>query len=294
MKRTKTVIEPVSKEMILQAANLTNPEARFLVSNYYAAQDMRKRTDMQLRHKGEAALPERVSALHYMGDGFALMEREVHKMLQKYAEASPVGRWLLSLHGVGPVIAAGMLAHLDIERAPTAGHFWRFSGLDPTCEWKKGEKRPYNPDMKQLCFHFGECAKRVSGSPKAFYGQFYKERKTLLVDRNESGAYAERAKTFFTKSAEVKAKLAAGKLPENNIDRQACNQTSKLFLSHLHAVMYWDHFNQPPPKPFAIAILGHAHEVKIPNLNLVPGLERAYYGTSSSSDDRPSLDEAAE
>jgi hypothetical protein len=281
-KRTKTIIEPASKEMILEAANLTNAEARFLVSDYYAAQDMRKRADMQIRHQGDATMAERVSALRYMGDGFALMEREVQKMLQKYAEASSTGRWMLSLYGVGPVITAGMLAHLDIERAPTAGHFWRFSGLDPTCEWKKGEKRPYNPDMKQLCFHFGECAKRVSGAPESFYGQFYKERKTFLVQRNEAGDYVERAKTFFTKSADVKKKLATGRLPEGNIDRQACNQTAKMFLSHLHAVMYWNRYHQAPPKPFALAIMGHAHEVRIPNLGMVPGLEQVYYGCATS------------
>jgi Transposase IS116/IS110/IS902 family len=263
--------------MILQAANLNDAEARFLVSDYYAAQDMRKRTDMQVRHQGDASMEERISALSYMGDGFALMEDEVRKMLKKYAEASPVGRWMLSLHGIGPVIAAGMLAHLDIKRAPTAGHFWRFSGLDPTCKWEKGKKRPYNPAMKQLCFHFGECAKRTSGSSLSFYGQFYKEKKQLLEERNEAGEFAERAKTFECKSTDWKKVLKQGKLPAGNIDRQACNQTAKMFLSHLHAVMFWEHFNTAPPKPFTIAILGHAHEVKVPNIDMFPGFEKAYY-----------------
>jgi hypothetical protein len=279
MKRAETVIPRASKEMVLEAANLTNPEARFLVSDYYATQDMRKRADMQLRHRGEQTDPQRVSALGYMGDGFALMEAQIQRMLTKYAEGTPVGRWMMSQYGVGPVIAAGMLAHLDVEDKPTAGHFWRFSGLDPTCKWEKGQKRPYNPDMKQLCYHFGECAKRTSGSENSFYGRFYRERKAKLIERNEAGHYAERAKTFFTHSAEWKAILATGKLPPGNLDRQACNITSKIFLSHLHAIMYWHKYGVAPPKPFAIAVLGHAHEVKIPMADdHFPGFSSAYYG----------------
>ncbi len=277
-KRADTVIPRASKEMILEAAKLTNPEARFLVSDYYASQEMRKRMDMQDRHQGDSSMTERISALEYMGNGFALMEDEVHKMLKKYAEASAVGRWMLSQYGVGPVIVAGMLCHLDIKQAPTAGHFWRFSGLDPTCKWEKGQKRPYNAAMKQLCFHFGECAKRTSGSPLSFYGQFYKQRKQLLEQRNEAGHFAERAKTFECKSADWKKILQTGKLPAGNLDRQACNQTAKMFLSHLHAIMYWDHYGKAPPRPFMIAIKGHAHEVKVPNADMFPGFEEAYYG----------------
>lgn len=309
-KRTETIIPKASKEMILEATKLTNAEARFLVSDYYASQEMRKRLDMQVRHQGDASMKERIGALEYMGSGFALMETEVHKMLKKYAEASPVGRWMLSQHGVGPVIVAGMLANISIDWlacpkcgkkanaaktcdcavpyetvvCETAGQIWRFSGLDPTCKWEKGQKRPYNPDMKQLCYHFGECVKRTSGSPLSFYGQFYKERKQLLEQRNEAGAFAERAKTFECKSAEWKKILKTGKLPAGNLDRQACNQTAKMFLSHLHAVMYWNNYGKAPPKPFAIAILGHAHEVRIPNADMFPGFEKAYYGSKKGND----------
>jgi len=286
VKRTDTSIPKSSKEMVLQAARLTNPEARFLVSDYYAVQEMRKRADMQLRHKSEEPVPERISALSYMGDGFAVMEREIQKMLESYAQENPVGRWMMTQYGVGPVIAAGMLAHLNIEVAPTAGHFWRFAGLDPTCKWEKGQKRPFNPHVKQLCYHFGECAKRTSGSEKSFYGAFYRRRKELLIERNEAGKFAERAKTFFTHSAEWKAILATGKLPPGNLDRQACNITAKIFLSHLHAVMYWNHYNQAPPKPFAIAVMGHAHLVKVPHSDLFPGFDEAYhYGPRPGGDE---------
>lgn len=39
----------------------------------------------------------------------------------------------------------------------------------------------------------------------------------------------------------------------------------KMFLSHLHEVMYITILGQKPPMPFAIAHLNHAHYVKVPN-----------------------------
>jgi hypothetical protein len=284
-------------EAILSAANLTEAEARFIVTDYYTSQEARKRADMQYRHIGEESAKETGAALRYMATAFTEIEATMLKALERFACQRPAGLWMMVQHGVGPVIAAGMLAHLDITKAPTAGHFWRFSGQDPSCQWKKGEKRPYNAAMKQLCYHFGECMKRTSNSPDSFYGAIYQSRKKFLVKRNNEGYNAERAKIYHTKetsskvgktSAEVRKTLAAGKLPGGNLDRQACNYTAKIFLSHLHAVMYWDRFGKIPPKPFGIAILGHAHEIRIPHADMFPGFEAAYYG------DRGTRLEAAE
>jgi hypothetical protein len=150
VKRTPTDIPKASKEVILEASKLSNPAARFLVSNYYDQQEARKRADMQLRHLGEKVENELVATLKYNADCAAVMEGQVAR--------------------------------------------------------------------------------------------------------------------------------AEGKLPAGNLDRQACNITAKLFLSHLHAVMFWDRYGVPPPKPFAIAILGHAHEVAIPHAEMFPGFSEAYYG----------------
>ena len=284
MKRASD-IPRFGKEVVLEAARLSNPEARFLVANYYTAQEMRKRTDMQLRHLGEkdVATEEPPKVLTATGNDFARIEDNMKKALQGYAESTVVGRWCLSHYGIGPVITAGLLAHLDITKAPTAGHFWSFAGLNPAAVWEKGKKRPWNADLRQICWHLGQCAKRISFRPEAFYGQLYLERKELIVRRNENGEFAERAKTFVTRSKEVKEILAEGKLPAGNLDSQACNFVAKIFLSHLHALMYWDYYERKvPPKPFAMAILGHVHEIAIPNTEeYFPGFYEQYYGKAA-------------
>ena len=91
------------------------------------------------------------------------------------------------------MIAAGLEAHIDITRAPTVGHIWRYAGLDPTCEWRKGEKRPWNASLKTLCWKIGESFVKVSGKEKSLYGRLWKERKELEEKRNAAGEFADQA-----------------------------------------------------------------------------------------------------
>ena len=42
---------------------------------------------------------------------------------------------MLSIRGIGEVISAGLLAHLDVTKARHASGYWRFAGLDPTNDW---------------------------------------------------------------------------------------------------------------------------------------------------------------
>ena len=54
-------------------------------------------------------------------------------------------------------ISAGLMANIDITKVQTAGQIQAFAGLDPTREWNKGEKRPYNARLKALCWKIGQC-----------------------------------------------------------------------------------------------------------------------------------------
>lgn len=270
---------PLPTEKVLEAKNLQAAQLRLLVSNYYQSQIMRKRMDMQIRHLGDRQLHQ---ITEFAPEAFADIEQQIAKALDKICD-DPVARWIKSHRGIGPVITAGLLAHIDITRTPTAGGIWRFAGLDPTLKWEKGQKRPFNPALKQVCWHMGQCFMKQSNDPDCYYGHLYRARKKIEIERNESGANGERAKTFFVKPGATKAvkdKLASGQLPDFNIDARARRYAVKMFLSHLHAIWYWSHYNRIPPKPYAISILGHAHEIRVPNTHMFPGFSQAYYGES--------------
>lgn len=295
MKRTKHY--PLSSEKILEAANLSAAELRLMVANYYQAQQMRKTMDMQLRHLGDRQ-PLAIST--FAAESFADIEQQIAKSFDKLL-VSPVAQWIKAQRGIGPIIAAGLLAHIDIERAPTAGHIWSFAGLNPSMKWEKGEKRPYNAALKQICWHAGQCFMKQSNDPDCFYGRLYRERKQFEIERNEAGGNAERAKSFKVTPGATKAvkdKLEDGKLPDFNIDARARRYAVKIFLSHLHAVMFWDRYGTRAPLPYSLAMLNHAHFIDIPNAEIFPGLgdalRKAAGSESTVAPERAEILESAE
>ena len=56
-------------------------------------------------------------------------ERELLRMLSDEVAQHPVWPWLGRIRGVGPSLAARLLARLDVERAPTPSSFWAYCGL---------------------------------------------------------------------------------------------------------------------------------------------------------------------
>jgi hypothetical protein len=282
MKRTNP--RPTKGEKILIEKDLQMAELRLLVANYYLTQEMRKRLDMQIRHLGDKELlPISVQGPEI----FAGYEEGIAKTFKKMLPNNPVARWIVAQRGIGPIIAAGLLSHIDIKQAPTAGHIWRFAGLDPSMKWKKGKKRPYNAQLKQICWHAGQCFMKQSNDPDCFYGKLYRSKKQHYIARNEAGGFADKAKVYKgVVDAANKKLLAAGKVPPAYIDACARRFAVKIFLSHLQIVLYWHEYKQVAPKPFALTVMGHAHEIEIPHVEMFPALAKAYYKTGIKGSER--------
>ena len=246
-------IRRLTRDLRAAAIHLTPDQARYMVDAYYACQKLRIHAENQAR---SAVRDEEPSELVlFLADNFGTMETNVRGVLLRVARGSRAGRWMLAQHGIGPVIAAGFLAHLDVTRAPTAGQFWRFAGLDPSVVWKKGQKRPWNASLKTLCWKLSDSFVKQRGSENCFYGRLYEKRKALEVHRNESGANAETAARTLTertfRDTATREVYEAGRLPDGRVDLRARRWTSKLFLSHLHAVMHEIEYGRPAPRPYA-------------------------------------------
>lgn len=244
-------------------------EARYLVDLYYQMQDYRKASANQLRALTENEEPGLI--LRWSSDSMESMEATIKTVLDSWTNREPsgMGKWAKGIYGIGPVISAGLLAHLDITKAPTVGHIWRFAGLDPTLVWEKGQKRPYNANLKVLCWKIGQSFMKFHNRDECFYGHIYAERKAYEIARNERGENAELAKSELEKKnygRDTNARKAyeAGKLPDGRIDARARRYATKLFLAHWHEEAYRRHFKTEPPAPYPIAHLGHAHKIDAP------------------------------
>jgi hypothetical protein len=239
-------------------------EARYLVDLYYEMQEHRTATDNQTRACVEAKEPN--EAVNYFGAQFWTLERQVQSVLDAYSIADPLGQWARSVVGIGPVIAAGLLAHIDLTKAPTVGHIWRFAGLDPTLKWDRGNKRPWNASLKVLCWKAGESFVKFSGRDDCFYGRVWAKRKAEEEARNAAGTLADQAKAAleakrFRKETKARACYESGILPPAHVHARAKRYAVKLFLSH-----YWETGRKlaglPVPLPYPIAQLGHAHKIE--------------------------------
>jgi hypothetical protein len=68
------------------------------------------------------------------------MEANSAGFLQAFAQTHPMWPWFSAVPGIGPVLSAGILAHLGYRPVPpTVGHWWRFAGLDPSQRWESAD-----------------------------------------------------------------------------------------------------------------------------------------------------------
>ena len=319
--------ERLVRDDLRKAADiLTAHEARFLVDMYYTMQETRKRSANQVRALTSSGEPN--DCVQHFTRESVKFEGDLRYALGRYAAAQRIGQWAQSITGIGPVISAGLMAHIDIEKAPTVGHIWRFAGLDPNSDWKGRVKaeaivkehlgkrkptpedvlaisqkmngigyeaalrhattkndgsprdltadsiasafalRPWNAKLKTLCWKIGESFVKVSNHPDDIYGHIYAERKLQEQDRSLQGDYKDQADAKAAKvgkGTEAYKAYSIGQLPPAHLHARAERYATKLFLAHWHHVAYASHFGKPPPKPYVIEHMGHAHYIAPPN-----------------------------
>jgi hypothetical protein len=262
------VITRLSKDLKCAVTTMTPKEARFLVDSYYQSQDNRLRANGQIRSMSEGIEAEGHKCLDWLAENDSKLENQIKAALDAWSKSKPMGIWARKIKGIGPMLAAGLLAHIDIEKAPTVGHIWRFAGLDPTCKWEKKKKRPYNAALKVLCWKIGESFVKVSGYEDDIYGKVYLARKELEAKLNAAGAYAEQAKAgleHVDSKTEAAKFYAQGLLPPGHLHSRAKRYAVKLFLSHWWEEAYRQHFKNEPPSPYPIQFGGHVHKIPAPN-----------------------------
>jgi hypothetical protein len=292
-------ISKLTNDLKKAARTLTDKEARYLVDGYYALQGYRVATGNQIFALNNSKEPNEV--LRWFFDNAEVLEGQMKRALNAYSDTKVVGRWSKSICGIGPVIAAGLLAHIEMypwrctqakadqavkacsEKEPhpggtcsrqplaTAGQIWRFAGLDPTDVWNKGEKRPWNASLKTLCWKIGESFVKVHNNDSDYYGKLYTKRKEWETAKNANHDYADQAadklkKFDIGKSTDAYKAYIQGLLPDGRIHARAKRYAVKIFLSHWHAVAYESTFNKPAPIPYIIAYdKAHTHMLKVPN-----------------------------
>lgn len=245
------------------------PEVQYLVSLYYLVQNNRTRASRQALQLKKDEKPNKL--IRYVGQRESRTEETIFSVLDIYTQNEPIGiaNWTREIYGIGPVLAAGLMAHVPMEKTPGVAHLWSFAGLNPKAVWEKGEKRPWNADLKVLCWKIGRSFMNFSNRDKCFYGKLYRQEKEKIIAKNNQGDFAEYCKQRlldkkWRKGTPTYIAYTTGKLPDGQIDARARRWAVKLFLSHWWDAYYILYFNKIPPIPYAIAILGHKDRIDPP------------------------------
>src|ERR1039458_5074794 len=119
-------IQRLKRDLVAAAATLSTNEARYLVDAYYAIQENRKTAGNQVRALAESKEPHTV--ILWLFDQNEILEKQIKRALESWTDSIPAAVWAKGIVGIGPVISAGLAAHIDITRWPTVGRIWRFAG----------------------------------------------------------------------------------------------------------------------------------------------------------------------
>lgn len=132
------------KKEIKSIKNVGRQEIRFLVDSFYQVQSRRIVIQNQIRSIRQSAdntTDTYCDILEWQLKTQMIQEKGIKDTLKLICENDEVGRWLLSIKGIGPTLAAGLLAHFDVTGIKYATHFISYGGLnDNNRPWLGAEK----------------------------------------------------------------------------------------------------------------------------------------------------------
>lgn len=163
-----TMVESLNKDLkkkILEVTSVPTSEVKMLVKQFYQIQDQRKALSEQIRSieniynspkdsesmfgrtkEGKVApnsLSNNISLqiLYYVLKNMTIIENNIKKALEIVVNSSEVGRWLVQITGIGPILAAGLIANFDVGGKQYSSQFISYAGLnDNNRPWLGKEK----------------------------------------------------------------------------------------------------------------------------------------------------------
>ncbi|MDW8258025.1 MAG: transposase [Gammaproteobacteria bacterium] len=297
---TAELRERWTEDLTAAARGLDRATVKAFVAAYYRTQRDRIRLTNQVNAFAKDGRP--IKVVEFLAREIEVVERRFHKVLDIFSRHHPLGVWLRSIHGIGPVLAAGIIAYVDVSKARTPSSVWRYAGLSGPQTWGPGQKRPFNADFKRLCYLIVRSMHMCAGHRDCVYGQWLKSFWSHEEHKNETGQLSavaqEKLRALLASKRwplvdgqipeQLKATLSpemqhtvdcwiAGKLTKHHVMMRAYRKTAKLFLSHVFAVAWKLEHKTDAPLPYAFKHLGHdlTQFIPPPNEELVQRISHA-------------------
>lgn len=137
----------MSASVVESTLHVDTGEIRYLVDRYDQLQTQRRATENQLlalssgtdtdlEHEQILRISNSNCALAWIYQQDLNSETQIKKMLTAWVAAQPMGQYLTSIVGIGPIFAARLMASLKIDGVHSAGQFWSYCGQnDNNVQW---------------------------------------------------------------------------------------------------------------------------------------------------------------
>ncbi len=111
--------------------------------------------------------------LSFYQEQFSALEENVEKDIKSRLKDVPIYDYLGQIKGIGPMLAARLIALINIDQCDTVSSLWRFAGyavIDGHAERRvKGEKLHYSNRLKATCYNVAVSFLKSNSPYRAVY-----------------------------------------------------------------------------------------------------------------------------
>lgn len=224
----KFSIVPFTKEELKEATQLNQKSLRGLVDYYYSMQKLRCNIESKKRAKTQKYDNlDNPALFDDLNDQQHMLELKAAKILATFVKSKPLGKWVTSIKGLGPITTAGLMAHIDFNTCccpqykgkpqherpkhncsglANISNVHSFAGLNPHQVWGKGEIRPWNARLKTTCWLIGESFKKCFSLKKSQMDD--KELRMFIYETAKADGKILSSEELSTKFTKEKIRLA--------------------------------------------------------------------------------------
>ena len=182
-----------------------------------------------------------INLIEYNQKKIIKTKEELNELLRKICLSSSTGKWLLSIKGITPYLAAKCISLFNVNGKECATQFLKYCGLS-------GQSTNFNKEAKSVVETIGNVFSRYGN----YYRDLYTERLEYEKERNRSGEYVKIAEDYMMKqdtpTIDIVSFYSQGILPPTHIEHRAKIWVEKIFVCHLFTQMYYSKYHKLPKR----------------------------------------------
>lgn len=120
----------VSKDVRIAAADMSIQEARMILKDYVNMQGVQQSTRAHVRLLKKQGTSN--AALNFIANNTDYIRRyQFREILGIWGDQYPEARWAKSIRGIGPIIGAGLICHINFDKVNSSSSLAYRAGLTP-------------------------------------------------------------------------------------------------------------------------------------------------------------------